>query len=1668
MSFVLSIHSMKAYKKILLPAINNAEYSIVLNKEIFGIPHDIELNLEVIDYEWKFIVSEEYLLINSFTEENSYGKILQDKDLLSITLPYCQERLTVMVTKEDSSFYVYKKYDIRANSVITIGKSETNDIQYDTLNVVSREHAIIKRNGKEFVLEDISANGVFVNDVRICGAKKLEFGDYINIYGLCIVYLDGIIAINVGEKNVRINEGKLYPYHVCSEQFVETERENAEEKIIYHRSPRQIYKMDEDEIEIEAPPQYKPLNRKPLAMVIGPSLTMVFPMILGCMMSIYASKSNGSTSGVFMYTGIITAIASAIIGVSWTLVNLKYDKKKNEEEELHRFDAYHEYLISCANEIKERYEKNTSNLRKMYLSAEECCKYDKNNPFLWNRNMDHKDFLSHRLGIGDMPFQMNIKIPKERFTLSNDSLAQKPALIKESYRNLHEVPICVDLMKYPLIGIVGDARKKGAISVMHNLVSQIAVSNCYTDVKMAFIYDKADNEIENWEYLKWLPHTWSEDKKTRYIAKNKAEAGDVLYEITKSLRIRMEEKEAHLGKKKINKPHYILFIANAELLEGELITKYIFDAKENYGLSTVFLADSYDNLPNACTYIIQNDNEFSGMFEIADNVEEKIPVKFDVIDNAQLEKLARVLVNIEVKENEMGGDIPSSLTFFDMFGVQKLQDLNVMDNWRKNRTYESMKAVVGQRAGGTPIYLDVHEKYHGPHGLVAGTTGSGKSETLQTYILSLAINYSPDDVGFFLIDYKGGGMANLFDGLPHMIGQISNLSGNQVRRAMVSIKSENKRRQRIFNEHGVNNINLYTRLYKNNEATIPIPHLFIVIDEFAELKREEPDFMRELISVAQVGRSLGVHLILATQKPNGTVDDNIWSNSRFRLCLRVQDKQDSTDMLHRPDAAYITQAGRCYMQVGNDELFELFQSGWSGAVYDENSDNFKADIAHMVSSTGKAALVGNRTKMKQKENAKRNWIITLMQVMDKVCELEEISLSQIFDNSALLEQYIKRVFYVFHEQKIDYPYSEYNSHRIKDFLKAYIEVQSLYAEADGEIKVENILKNAKDNRLKLPERKEKTQLDAVVEYLNKTAETNGYHQKLQLWLPVLPTTLYLDQLPNYEKEMGFQEDGWKEDKKEWNLEVAIGLYDDPVNQAQDTLKVNLSQNGNLAIVGTIVCGKSTLLQTLIYSFVCKYTPAEINIYAIDYSAKMLSAFEQMPHVGGIIYEGQDDKLAKFFTMLFDILEQRKQLFKGGNYSQYVRVHGVVLPSVLVVIDNYANFRSKTNNIYDDVILQLSKDGVSYGIFLIVTGGGFSAAEIPTRLGENLRSVICLEMNDKFQYADAMHTLHIETLPEVNIKGRGLAKVGEDILEFQTALAFEAEDDFKRLESITELGKQMRSVWNGRCARKIPEIPEKPVWSEFAQLEDTIRLAGDDRHLPIGYNAKNASSYGVDLSKHYCYLITGKARSGKTNLLKVAMQSAMMRKGEIVIFDFKGEFSYLSEKEEIQYIDSDQKIHAFFSDLIPDFKERNQKKKTAVQQGMSDEEIYLAMREFTEKYFFISDLGDFIRILKESEMAKLARPFIENILDKGMYHNVFWFIALQPEDATKLGGDRVYDYIIRYKTGMHFGGNVSAQRIFNFDYVPYSEQTKSLKPGIGMIPYQEDEDVRKVVIPLVKG
>lgn len=1655
MGHILTVYSQSAYKEYLLPAVKDADYSLTLPKDLFQLREDVVLDMENLHGCWRFLRSDQYSLFYTSTKEDAAEKDIQNDDIYTLRFP-SGEQIAVVVRITDSFFRVFTKYRLDGVARLTIGASAESSICFQFMNIISATHAILFRKGNQWWIEDRSRNGLFVNACRVSKTRELAYGDHINIFGLSLVYLDKILAFDTTREGVSLNE-TLQVFQNDGDTPCGNKGKGSE---IFHSAPRYLPKLASDVVKIDNPPNPREEDRRPLALTIGPSLTMAIPMLLGSGLAIFSSRA-GSGSSAFMYTGLITAVSSALIGTIWALVNLHQAKKKLREDELRRFEAYGEYLISCTDKVKAKYARNTELLRQLYPDAASCCRYDSTSSQLWNRNFTHQDFLHQRLGLGELPFQVTIDVPQERFTIMTDSLSEKARMIQENYAMLKDVPVCVDLGR-KVLGVIGGEGKRGCYPVVQALAAQLAANNCYTNVKMAFLYDgQRGGAAENWGFARWLPHVWSEDKRSRYVADHISDASDVLYEIAKVLRMRAEGEDS---RETVFKPHYIIFIEDPTVLEGEPIAAFLLDARQ-LGVSVVLLADRYEDLPNVCEYIVENTPHFQGLYEVTDPVEDRQKIRFDTLHPGELERFARRLSGIQVKEIETGGELPARLTFFEMYGVHRLSELGVMDRWQKNRTYENIRGLLGQKAGGSDCYLDVHEKYHGPHGLVAGTTGSGKSETLQTYMLSLAVNYSPDDIGFFVIDYKGGGMANLFSGLPHLIGQISNLSGNQVHRAMVSIKSENMRRQRVFNEHGVNNINSYTRLYKNGEATLPVPHMFIIIDEFAELKREEPDFMKELISVAQVGRSLGVHLILATQKPSGTVDDNIWSNAKFRLCLRVQDRQDSKDMLHRPDAAYITQAGRCFLQVGNDEIFELFQSGWSGAEYDEDEDGADQNIATLLSATGKAALVGGHLKLKKREQQKLQWAETLLQILVCAGATSEL-LHACMNDSVKLDALTERFFQCAAKRGVDYPWSDYNASRVRDLIHTCATVPLDEAE-----RARVLLLAAERLGKKLPEVKKKTQLEAVVEYLAQTAEQNNYVHNLQLWLPVLPESLCLHQLSGYSQN-AFDGTAWPEEGARWELEAIVGLCDDPVNQAQMPLTVDLAKEGHHAICGAVMSGKSTFLLTLLYSLVTRYTPGHLNIYALDFSSKMLSAFEGLAHVGGVLYENDTEKISKLVTMLGAILEERKLLLKGGNFQQYAQARqkdeNAALPAILIAIDNYSAFRAKTNNIYDDFMMKLSKEGGSCGIFLVVTALGFSATEIPSRLGENLRTVICLEMNDKFAYADALRTLRIEVLPEENIKGRGLAKIGEAFLEFQTALPLEAKDDFARSERVKEECHKLNEAWTGRFARHIPEIPAKPVWKDFALLDDVCAMQRQADRIPVGYDQKNAAVYGIDLRRIYCYLISGKARTGKTNMLRTILASLEAMDGDIVLIDYAKEFSTAGEQGRVRSIASDKDLYQYLTELQTDFIARNQFKKACMDAGDTDEELYDRMQKFRKLFILIGSLPDFVKhTAKPDGGVPPMAPFLCNLLEKGMRHNVYWFACLNPDDNSQVTGMPVYNNFIRYKAGVHFGGNAAAQRILDFEYLKINERSKALKPGIGLLPAEEDGGTERIVIPLCR-
>lgn len=1642
MKTVIMAWARQGFHEFFLPGIHNADYQIRLEKEMFKIQEDLELKLEILDEVWRIRPDEAYAFRNEWKPEHNE---LEDGSLYTLIPAHGDVRLSLMIVQWKNAGIGCKKYDISRRNSFTVGSGEDNHIVYAFQNYISRRHTIFSRQGGCWTVCDQSGNGTFINGCRINGSQQLHFGDCVTLFGLKLVYLGDILACSVVGG---IISRETLPELVLQERSESLNRTGRKEKKRYYKSaPRTIEPLFEDAVEVEGPPAKKQMKKKPLLMTIGPSFTMVIPMLLGTSIAIFASRSNGGGSSAFMYTGLITAAGSAVFGVLWAFANMRYAEDEARSEEELRYNAYGRYIIDMTERIRKIYEENRRILFYNHPSGEECCAASDTDGSLWNRNQTQADFLTVRLGCGDIPFQGRIEIPKLRFQLLHDELMEKPGMVKDNFTTLYQVPICLDLLKYPMVGVIGGSGKKEGYLVLQNIIAQLAAHNSYTDVKMIFIYDGSTGmERERWEFAKWLPHVWSEDGKTRYIAQTKADVGDISYSLGAVLRSRAEDNDVFAQQKTIRKPWYVLFLMNPEMLDGELINRYVTDPKPEYGFTTFWLGERYEDLPNSCEEIIQKDGFGAGLFNVYEGRDRFINVNFDMVSGNMLKNLSRRICALRVADEEKGGDIPSRLEFLEMYHVSALEELNVLQRWKKNKVYESMRVPLGQRNGGQDCYLDIHEKYHGPHGLVAGTTGSGKSETLQTYILSLAVNFSPDDVCFFIIDFKGGGMANLFTDLPHLAGQISNLSGNQVRRAMVSIKSENRRRQKIFNDNSVNNINSYTRLYKNGEASVPVPHLLIIIDEFAELRREEPEFMKELISVAQVGRSLGVHLILATQKPDGTVDENIWSNTKFRLCLRVQDKKDSMGMLHRAEAAYITQAGRGYLQVGNDEIFEQFQSGYSGAVY-ENGQDVSGTIAEMLTITGRKAMAGSRAKREQRERQKRVWYETLMALLKEEADAYGVATERLADILGEDEERLKELFRKITQAGFSYENNPQNVTRLKTFAK------HMQAGVDA------LLAISERMGLKLPECQEVSQLDAVIEYVAKVALENHYMNPQKLWMPVLPEKLYLEVPDNYQQY-----------DRIFELKAPIGMYDDPANQDQGILELNFAENGHHAVCGGVVSGKSTFLQTAVYSLLRRYSPEQLQFYLLDYGSRMLACFDQAPHVGGMVFDGENDRLRVFFSMLERLMDERKATLKGGSFSQYIRAQGAVLPAVLVVIDNYAGFREKTQDAYAASVMRLAKEGVSYGVFLLISAAGFGINEIPGKLADNIKTMIALEMGDKFKYGEILRISRAEILPEAGVKGRGLAFVNGELLEFQTALAVQAEDDFERGRKLEEISKKLGQQWNGKRAERIPQIPENPDYENFMKESGVEKLMPGCRFLPIGYRKEDASIYAIDLRHTYSYLISGKNDTGKLNVLKLILLMGAKKGARLAVME-KGseELRELTERYDGTYVSTHEELFGYFRDLLPEFKRRNQLKRGYLAQGMDEDALFKKVQEERPVFICITDMAAWLEdVYKTLPDGSGMQGFVENIAEKGRYHNIYFFGCIRSEDEAGQLGKKVFRCFADNLEGIHLGGNLASQRIFNFTNISFIQQSKAVKPGSGLVPSREDSSVADtIVLPLVR-
>ncbi|MEV7524608.1 FtsK/SpoIIIE domain-containing protein [Streptomyces sp. NPDC091371] len=529
---------------------------------------------------------------------------------------------------------------------------------------------------------------------------------------------------------------------------------------------------------------------------------------------------------------------------------------------------------------------------------------------LWERRTADADFLELRVGTSDQPSDVVLQDP------TRDEHKRKFA------RMAYDVPVTVALREHKVLGIAGGG--PGAAAAARWVVAQAAVLHSPRDLHIHVLTTGNGGE-DTWTWVRWLPHV-------------RQRPGDTLANVgtdTETSARRVAELTAliaarHAAGRERNasrEPDILVVLDGARRLRSLPGVVQILRDGPAVGVHALCLDAEERLLPEECQAVVAE--EAGGTLRVGlSGAEVRSGVRPDAVSLDWCRSVARALGPLRDPggQAEEAAVLPPAARLLDVLALDPPTGEAVQTRWKAGG--RSTSAVVGISLDG-PFALDLRRD--GPHGLVAGTTGSGKSELLQTIVASLAVANRPDAMTFVLVDYKGGSAFKDCVDLPHTVGMVTDLDAHLVERALTSLTAELKRREHILAEAGAKDIEDYVDLLHREPGRTAMPRLLIVIDEFASMVRDLPDFVKGLVNIAQRGRSLGIHLILATQRPSGVVSPEIRANTNLRIALRVTDQSESTDVLNAPEAAGISKAtpGRAYVRLGQTSLVP-FQAGRVG------------------------------------------------------------------------------------------------------------------------------------------------------------------------------------------------------------------------------------------------------------------------------------------------------------------------------------------------------------------------------------------------------------------------------------------------------------------------------------------------------------------------------------------------------------------------------------------------------------------------------------------------------------------------------------------------------------------------------------------------------------------
>ena len=1114
---------------------------------------------------------------------------------------------------------------------------------------------------------------------------------------------------------------------------------------------------------------------------------------------------------------------------------------------------------------------------------------------VWERRPGDDDFLDVRVGLGPRPLATRPVLELDEGPAAEYepvSLAAARRLV-ERQGTVAEQPVTVPLPATGVLSVVGQRAVSRAVA--RALVCQLAAFHAPDDLRMAFCFPPAANR--DWQWVKWLPHARHPNGEdgpdpARMIAADLAELDELLGRELEARRARRRAREAFGGALEQggsaasaaagpSAAHLLVVVDVPAGLSAadSAVLRELTAEPHTLDVTVVVLADQQRDEPStvdlrARVSPVSLELEAAGGAAAATSsagatglpwtASSGSPARSasgtvgtgrpDLVSPVVAEALARRLAPLRLSPEELPERaLAESRGLPALLGIDDVATIDPRDTWRPRPLHDFLRVPIGVTAGGDPLELDLKESAlggMGPHGLAVGATGSGKSELLRTLVTALAITHPPELLAFVLVDFKGGATFAPLAPLPHVAGVITNLQDDlaMVDRMHAALFGELQRRQELLRAAGnLPSIRDYHQRLsngapsgsggRNSEAPTtlvgvpgppswsppmelePLPFLLVVIDELSELLASRPEFIDLFVAIGRLGRSLGMHLLFASQRLEEGRLRGLESHLSYRIGLRTFSAAESRAVLGVPDAHTLPAIpGSAYLKV-DPEVFERFKAAIVSNPYQPTSAAAQEPVAVTV-----APFTAHEQRPRDRET-----------VADGAPGRASGS----------------------------------------DFGPGL-------GPGAGAPSGPSVM-------------------DVAVRRLAGAAE-----RVHQVWLPPLPPAIPLDRLlppPAYGAfgdADGDRHGGYGGDDPGGalvaamtgagtRLRVRVGLLDEPEAQRQQPLVLDFrGASGHLAVVGSPQSGKSTLLRTLIASFMLTHTPEEVQFYCIDLGGGTLQALAGAPHVGTVTGRRDPERVRRVIGTVAALLDDRERLFlsHGIDSVQTFRQRHAAghLPDeehgdVFLVLDNWSAIRQEFEDL-EPLVVDLAARGLGYGIHLVVTAGRW--LDIRPNLRDSIGGRLELRLTDPLD--SEIGRKEAENVP-VGVPGRGLTV---DKLHFQAALPrIDGQATAARLqEAVKDLVSHVKGAWHGRAARPVHVLPGR-------LRPDELPAPGEDVEpgVPIGVAETDLAPVYLDLRGSDPHLLVfGDGESGKTTLLRWFVHALTAReppeRAKVLLVDYR--------------------------------------------------------------------------------------------------------------------------------------------------------------------------------------